>query len=69
MFGEGENMLINPDEDTSINRFILNEYREMKVENRQLIAENAILKQKLMEKEKENVKDKDKGELGENPVV
>jgi hypothetical protein len=49
MFGEGENMLINPDEDTSINRFVLNEYREMKIENRQLIAENAVLKQKLLD--------------------
>lgn len=28
-------------------RFIFDEYREMKIENRQLIAENAVLKEKL----------------------
>ena len=49
LFGEGDNMLIDNEESSSMaaSKFVFNEYHKLQVENRQLIAENAVLKVQL----------------------
>lgn len=46
--GVGEKIFIEDGDTTNIiSNFFLDEYRQLQVENRQLIAENAVLKEKL----------------------
>lgn len=48
IFGIGEKIFIEDGDSTNIiSNFFLDEYRQLQVENRQLIAENAVLKEKL----------------------
>lgn len=49
--GIGDNMFVEGGKNSTdmISRFFLDEYRNLQVENRELIAENAVLKDKLSE--------------------
>jgi hypothetical protein len=48
LFGEGEDMFIdNSPESIAANRFVFTEFRNLQTENRQLIAENAVLKSEI----------------------
>lgn len=51
IFGEGENLYLEDRDsiDFAANRFLLTEFRKLQIENRNLIAENAVLKAKLDE--------------------
>jgi hypothetical protein len=46
LFGEGDNIFLG-DDNLALNRFFMDEFKHLKVENRQLIEENAVLKSRL----------------------